>query len=110
MGLGDPSLSLAVPTEQFRRQYSVLAPETFPVNYLNVIAHEDAEVKLDGRAVTGFRPIPNTGMVTARVKVDPGPHELDSTDFFGVVSYGFGTYTSYMVPAGLDLAPINIVE
>lgn len=110
MGLGDPSLSLAVPTEQFRRQYSVLAPETFPLNYLNVVAHENAQVELDGDTVTGFRPIRGTGMVTARVKIDPGPHELVSSDFFGVVSYGFGTYTSYMVPAGLDLAPINIVD
>ena len=48
-------------------------PRPFPSGFLNVVAHENSEVKLDGTAVTGFRPIRNTGMVTARVKVDPGP-------------------------------------
>jgi hypothetical protein len=110
MGLGDPSLSLAVPTEQFRRSYSVLAPATFVRNYLNVIAPVDGAVEIDGEPVTGFQPVGDTGMATARVAVDPGQHELTSSDFFGVVSYGFGTYTSYMVPGGLDLTPINTVE
>lgn len=110
MGLGDPSLSLAVPTEQFRRSYSVLAPATFVQNYVNVIAPVDGAVEIDGEPITGFQPVGSTGMATARVAVDPGQHELSSSDFFGVVSYGFGTYTSYMVPGGLDLTPINTVE
>jgi hypothetical protein len=110
MGLGDPSLSLAVPTEQFRRSYNVLAPGTFTQNYVNVIAQADAQVAIDGEPVTGFQPVGGTGMATARIAVDPGQHELESSDFFGVVSYGFGTYTSYMVPGGLDLTPINVVE
>jgi hypothetical protein len=27
---------------------------------------------------------------------------------FGIVVYGFGSYTSYMYPGGLDLTAINI--
>jgi hypothetical protein len=110
MALGDPSLSLAVPTEQFRRSYSVLAPSTYILNYINVIAHDGDEVMLDGKPVTGFRAVPGTGMSTARVEVMGGRHDLNSMGYFGIVSYGFGTYTSYMYPGGLDLKAINTVE
>jgi hypothetical protein len=110
MGLGDPSLSLAVPIEQYRRSYTVLAPNTFVLNYVNVIANAGAEVELDGMPITGFREVAGTGLASARIEIEPGSHALESNDFFGVVSYGFGTYTSYMVPGGLDLKPINTVE
>jgi hypothetical protein len=49
-------------------------------------------------------------MATARVEVSNGQHDLHANEPFGVVSYGFGLYTSYMYPAGLDLKPINEVN
>jgi hypothetical protein len=37
---GDPSLSLAIPLEQWRESYAILSPRTFPENYVNIIAQE----------------------------------------------------------------------
>ena len=107
MPLGDPSFSLAIPTEQFRRQYSLLVPASFTANYVNVTAPEGAEVLLDGEPIAGFRSVDGTDMTTARVPVDPGVRELTSDQPFGVVSYGYGMYSSYMLPGGLDLQRIS---
>jgi hypothetical protein len=110
MGLGDPSLSLAIPTEQFRTSYSILVPESYELNLINLTVAEGKEVKLDGVPVAGFTPVPGTGMMTARIEVGKGQHDLASDQPFGVVSYGFGVYTSYMYPAGLDFKRINELQ
>lgn len=109
-GLGDPSLSLAIPIEQYRTSYSILVPETYPLNMINITAQGGQPVELDGRPVVGFTPVPGTGMATARIEVSRGQHHLDAQMPFGVVSYGFGAYTSYMYPAGLDLKRINQLQ
>ena len=105
---GDPALSLAVPSEQFRRSYTFLAPETYEVSFVNVTASEGQTVMLDGAAVTGWRTVGTTGMQTARVQVSGGAHAMSSDQTFGIVVYGFGSYTSYMYPGGLDFETINI--
>jgi hypothetical protein len=110
MGLGDPSLSLAIPTEQFRTSYTILVPESYQLNLINVTARTGGRVLLDGQPVADFVPVPGTGMATARVEIDKGQHNLHADEPFGVVSYGFGLYTSYMYPAGLDLKRINEVN
>jgi hypothetical protein len=110
MGLGDPSLSLAIPTEQFRASYTILVPESYELNLINVTARAGSQVLLDGQAVAGFVPVPGTSMATARIEISKGQHDLRADEPFGVVSYGFGLYTSYMYPAGLDLKRINDVN
>jgi hypothetical protein len=107
MGQGDPSLSLAIPTEQFRDNYVFLAPSTYERNFVNVTAPTGVQVLLDGVPVTGFAPIGSTGYSVARVSVAGGQHAIRSASPFGIVVYGFGAYTSYMVPGGLDLEAIN---
>ena len=104
---GDPSLSLGEPVEQWRKRYAFLAPETFGDNYVNIIAHNNQLVLLDGRAVGGFQPIEDTHMLSARVPITGGEHSLESNDTFGIVVYGYAPYTSYMMPGGLDLLHIN---
>ena len=42
----------------------------------------------------------------ARVLVSGGVHQVEGNQPFGVLVYGFGAYTSYMYPGGLDLAVI----
>jgi hypothetical protein len=110
MGLGDPSLSLAIPTEQFRASYTILVPESYELNLINLTARAGSQVLLDDQAVPGFVPVPGTSMATARVEVSSGQHDLRADEPFGVVSYGFGLYTSYMYPAGLDLKRINEIN
>jgi hypothetical protein len=104
---GDPSLSLGVPYEQWRTRYSFLAPASYVDNFVNVIAQNEQVVLLDGRVVSGFTPIEGTKMATARVPIAGGEHRVESPMPVGIVVYGYAPYTSYMMPGGLDLTPIN---
>jgi hypothetical protein len=104
---GDPSLSLAIPTEQWRDRYSILSPETFTDNFVGIIAHQNQVVVIDGRVVTRFSPIEGTELKSAQVPLEGGQHTLESPMPFGVTVYGYAKYTSYMVAGGLDLNIIN---
>jgi hypothetical protein len=103
---GDPAMALAVATEQFRDSYLVHAPLSYETNYANLVAPADAAITLDGNPVAGFVPIGMTGFSVARVplanNVD-GNHVLAGDKPFGVTVYGYGKYTSYWYPGGLDL-------
>ena len=96
-------MALAVPVEQYRRDYRFLAPQSFEQNYVNVIALPDAQVQLDGKAVTGFQAVPDSQYQVAKVKIAGGNHTIEGTTAFGIAVYGVGSYTSYMYPGGLDL-------
>ena len=108
-GAGDPSFSLAIPTEQYRGRYSFLAPQTFEQSWVNLVAPSGQTVLLDGRSVENFTAIAETGQRAARVRIEGGAHTVESSGDVGVMVYGFGSYTSYMLPAGLDLRPINLM-
>jgi hypothetical protein len=107
MGRGDPALSLGIPTEQFRDNYTFLAPTTFDQSIVSITAAPGQEVLLDGAPITGLAPIGSTGLASAQIEVTGGQHSIASGAPFGIVVYGFGAYTSYMVPGGLDLEVIN---
>lgn len=107
-GQGDPAMTLAIPSEQYRTSYSFLAPSTYTSNYVNVTAPTGASITLDGVAVTGFTPIGSTGFGVARVMVSGGAHQIAGDAAFGIVVYGYASYTSYAYPGGLDLEQINI--
>lgn len=104
---GDPSLSVAIPAEQWRKRYSILTPETFTDNFVGVIAREDQLVLLDGRVITRMSPVEGTPFATARLQIPSGQHTLESSQSFGVTVYGYALYSSYMVAGGLDLNLIN---
>ncbi|NMC68929.1 MAG: hypothetical protein GYA57_02540 [Myxococcales bacterium] len=116
--IGDPAMALAVPVEQYRLSYNFLAPEDYrndPAtgatgrNYVNVIAPDGVVVTLDGTPVGGFTPIGGTGFGVARVEIGGGSHAIGSANEFGITCYGYGNYTSYMYPGGLDVDVINII-
>jgi hypothetical protein len=104
---GDPSMSIAIPVEQWRKDYAFLTPESFTDNYVNLIAHQGQVVTLDGKLVQGFTTIEGTETAVARVPVKGGIHRAASPGGFGVVLYGYALYTSYMLPGGTDLNSIN---
>ncbi len=107
--VGDPSLSLVVPSEQFRTSYTFVTPDTFLESYVNITAPLGSVVMLDGtQSVSKFEAVGMSGMGVARVPVQGGQHKLEAKEGFGIVVYGFAPYTSYMYPGGLDLRPINI--
>jgi hypothetical protein len=104
---GDPSLSLGIPTEQWRSEYPFLIPETYHDNFINIIAREHQLILIDDRVIGGFTTIKGTNVSIARLGVAPGEHVAKSATPFGLVIYGYAPYTSYMMPGGLDLQPIT---
>ena len=108
---GDPAMTLAVPVEQFRTEYLFHAPTNYESNYVDVTAPVGATVMLDG-APLSFAPIGTTGYALSRVyPLGPGPnndgnHSIQGNMAFGITVYGYGQYTSYWYPGGLDLNTI----
>jgi hypothetical protein len=104
---GDPSESVAVATAQFRSSYQFAAPTSYAQNWVNVIAPTGATVTVDGAAVTGFAAIGSaSGYEWAHVSLastNNGVHNAASSTPFGIEVYGYGSYTSYMYPGGLNL-------
>jgi hypothetical protein len=110
-GTGDPAMTLAVPVEQFRTEYLFHAPTNYESNYVDVTAPVGATVMLDG-APLSFAPIGTTGYALSRVyPLTAGPnndgnHSIQGNMAFGITVYGYGQYTSYWYPGGLDLNTI----
>lgn len=105
-GAGDPSQGIAVPTAQFRDEYVFLAPNDYDENYVNIIAPADGTVTLDGAVVVDgeYEPVGKSNLRVARHLLDRKQfHTAKSNQPFGIVVYGYGSYTSYMYPGGLDV-------
>jgi hypothetical protein len=108
---GDPAMSAAVATAQFRSTYQFVAPANYMQNWVNVIAPTGAQVTIDGSAVGGFHPIgSSSGYGVAYVQLCggnaagcSGVHNASGNAPFGIEVYGYGSYTSYMYPGGLNL-------
>jgi len=49
----------------------------------------------------------NDEMDIYRIRVEPGVHELNSNQAFGVNVYGYAADVSYAYPGGLNLEIIN---
>ena len=105
---GDPSMTLAVPLEQFRTNYRFHAPPSYAINYVDVTAPVGARIVLDG-TVLDLTAIGATGYGLARKQLpagDDGNHRIVGDQPFGITVYGYGEQTSYWYPGGLDLHDI----
>lgn len=108
---GDPSQSQAVATEQFRKSYVFLAPLDYDVNLIDVTMPLNATVELDAAPLpVAPTPIGTSGFGVARVRLGAGKagaHTVRSDVPVGVQVLGYGAFTSYQYPAGLDLKYIS---
>ncbi len=107
--IGDPSLTLAVPVDQYRQSYNFLSPSTYTQNVVDVIALDTDTVIIDGVLITNFTPVGGTRYRVASVPLTAaGAHEAHGalSSGFGIVLYGLANYASYMLPGGLRLRPI----
>lgn len=111
VGGGDPSMAIAIPTEQYRVEYTFFAPATYTYNFVNVVAPPGATITIDGAAIAAseFSPIGNSGLSVARHAVTGGSHSMIGDANFGISVYGYGSYTSYWYPGGLNLEDVTIV-
>jgi hypothetical protein len=109
-GNGDPSMALAVPVEQYRQDYQFIAPLSYQTNYVGVTAPTGAIVMVDGQLIpaSNFSAIGSSGFSVARVALQrtEANHRANSDQPFGISVFGYGAYTSYWYPGGLDLQTI----
>jgi hypothetical protein len=108
---GDPAMATAVPIEQYRTSYLFHAPTNYESNFVNITAPAGAAVVLDGTPVSGFIPIGGSGFGISRqplASINGGNHNITSDLPVGISVMGYGQYTSYWYPGGLDLTDIPI--
>jgi len=108
VGTGDPSMALAVPVEQFRKEYTILVPAQYTANYVSIAAPLTGGITLDGSMVTltGFN---GSAHRAARIPLTAGTHKITCADGCGITVYGYSDGVSYMFAGGLDLKPIVIL-
>jgi len=102
--MGDPSLSMVVAVEQYRSKYVFLAPGDYEESYAVVTQPLGAQVVLDGE-VKGI----GSGYGVRRVRLGAGAkgaHVLSASAPVGVQVMGYGAYTSYQAPGGMNLRAI----
>jgi len=110
---GDPALTVLVPSEQFRPDYTFILPTSYNAgtngqNYLLVTRPPGLAIMVDGAPIS----VSFTTIGASEVGVLPlpgGSHQMTSEGEFGIIAYGLGSFTSYATPAGLNLEPINIL-
>jgi hypothetical protein len=112
--LGDPSQSLITGNAQFRERYVFLAPADYQRSYVDIVAPAGATVTLDGTALDATTATSLTGRAsdgTTEQRFDvyrsllppEGQHELSATAPVGIQVVGYGRFTSYQYPGGLNL-------
>ena len=108
---GDPDETMAVAVPQFRTDYVFLAPTDYENNYVVVIAPTGTSVSLDGATASGTpTPVTGTNFGVLRLKLDntgTGAHTLKASNPVSIQVMGYGSYTSYTYPGGLDLQHIS---
>jgi hypothetical protein len=110
---GDPALTVLVPAEQYRSDYTFILPTSYNAgtngqNHVLVIRPPGLAIQVDGAPIGAtFQPI--GGSEVGVVRLDGGTHRMEATEAFGIIAYGLGSFTSYATPAGLNLEPINIL-
>jgi hypothetical protein len=105
---GDPSMAFAVPTEQYRTQYTLLVPMQYNANYFSIVSPATGTVTLDNNPVTQLTPFGDGSFKAGRIPVQAGQHNLVCSEGCGVEVYGWSDAVSYLFAGGLDLEQIVI--
>ncbi|MEJ7727620.1 MAG: IgGFc-binding protein [Polyangiaceae bacterium] len=106
---GDPDQSLMTAVEQFRDKYVFLAPDDYDVSYVDITQPMGAQVSIDGAPIGVAPTLIGSGYGIARVLLGPGnagAHVLTADTGVGIQVMGYGAYTSYQYPGGLNLKAI----
>jgi len=107
---GDPSMSPMVATQQYLASYLFLAPTDYDESYVDVAGPPGTTLVLDGQPVPNRPTAVNASWSVTRVQLFAsagGSHVLVASNPVGVQVVGYGAYTSYQYPAGLDLSEIS---
>jgi len=106
---GDPAQSQATAVEQYRTKYVFLTPDDYDVSYADIVMPDGTNVVLDGAALSASTTSLGNGYSVARAQLGAGQggaHLLTSDKPVGLQVQGYGSYTSYQYPGGLNLTLI----
>jgi hypothetical protein len=109
--LGDPSLTVFPPVDQFRQDYVILAPGSWTQSWAVLITRPGASISIDGNELLActIEPAGEVGGITwetRRCALTVGVHRLAGDLPFGVVIYGYGAAGSYAFVGGADVRRI----
>ncbi|RYY28067.1 MAG: hypothetical protein EOP41_03450, partial [Sphingobacteriaceae bacterium] len=111
--LGDPEMIYLNPIEQIVNNVTLYSPAAFRIlqSYINVIISAAAapSFRIDGAApASSFKPVPgNTAYMYGQFPVSSGTHNINASDGFNAIAYGFGNAESYGYSAGTNLKNLN---
>ena len=105
--IGDPAFTLAVPIEQWRRDYIFLTPQAFGQDHINVMAPTGTEVLIDGLPIGAWETIGDGTWSVVRRSVPDGTHTVVSDTPFSIIAYGYDRHVSYAYPGGLNLEDLG---
>jgi hypothetical protein len=109
--IGDSSLTIFPPIEQYRQNYLFLVPPSWTENHFVIATPKGATFELDGAAPAGCSEfdagtLASVDYVAIRCPVGEGPHRLTGDQPFGLTVYGYGNVGSYAFAGGADVKPI----
>lgn len=121
VGLGDPALTVLVPAEQWRSDYTVLVPNGYAEDHLSLVGPAGTAVTLTGNdgtrsTVTLDTAIGTTGLAWGRYAIPRAAGggttlanvwTLTAPVPFGVEVYGWSCAVSYAYPGGLNLEGVS---
>ncbi len=103
--LGDPSLTVFPPVEQFRSEYVIPTPGSWTENWVVISAEVGTGVTLDGNPTTSCvtevtGTVNNKSYESRRCPLEQGVHQLLGDAPFGIIAYGYGSAGSYAFAGG----------
>jgi hypothetical protein len=104
----DPSMVVSIPQEQWRVEYPILVPDTYPESFLTIAAPIGETVSLDGDEL-GDAYERTERFAFYYVAITPGAHTLSGSAPFTALVSGHGPFVSYAYPAGGNLEIINVI-
>ena len=109
--IGDPSLTVMPPVEQFRKEYVILQPTGWDKSYIVIASPVGSSITLDNNSTASCTTEP-AGTVEGltyearRCQLSPGVHRLSGDQAFGIVAYGYGSAGSYAFAGGADVKQV----
>lgn len=118
-GIGDPSMVVVNPNDQFSNSTVFQTPtiqggQSAFQNFVNIVVHKNAEnnTYFDGTKIASapgatYLPVDDNYKVYRFRSVSPGTHVVTSDSGVGVYVYGYGAYDSYTWSANLGIRSTN---
>ncbi len=110
--IGDPSLTIFPPVDQYRKDYVFLIPPSWSNNYFVIAAPTGGTFKIDGAALPSSCVQSNAGQLggksyeTYRCPLGEGAHNVSGSIGFGLMVYGYGNVGSYAFAGGANVKKI----